>query len=182
MTNAAPEIALPHAAQLESLLFVADRPLTVEDLQCWLGVAQEEVERALQELAEQYQGRGLALQRHGDAVQLVTNPGAAPLVQRFLGLQTTSKLSAAAVETLAIIAYRQPVTRGQIEALRGVNCERALATLVARALVQQLGRLETVGRPILYSTTFEFLQAFGLTGLAELPSVANLPADGRTDP
>ncbi|HEX2037741.1 MAG TPA: SMC-Scp complex subunit ScpB [Chloroflexota bacterium] len=157
------------AAQIEAILFVAERPVTVVELAKLLRVPPDTVEDAVSSLAGGTAARGLSLQRHGDALQLVTHPKAAPAVQRFLGLELSAKLSPAALETLAIIAYRQPVTRAQIETLRGVNSDHALANLVARGLVAEVGRLNAVGRPILYGTTFEFLQAFGLRTLDDLP-------------
>ena len=102
-------------------------------------------------------------------VQLVTAPEVAPIIEKFLGVNGSGHLSAAALETLAIIAYRQPITRPAIEAVRGVNCDGVIQTLVARGLIQEVGRQETAGRPILYATTFEFLQNFGLRDTDDLP-------------
>lgn len=159
------------SAILESLLFVATGPVTLEQLQRVLEVPLEEVEVSLRALETSYATRGLRLQRKGNEVQLVTAPEYAPYVERFLGLQLSSRLSPAALETLAIVAYRQPVTRAQIEAIRGVNSEGVLNTLVAKGLIAEVGRLEAAGRPILYGTTFEFLQYFGLTDLKQLPPI-----------
>lgn len=161
--------ALPVCTQIEALLLVAERPITITELSRIIGVSPDAVEDAVAELMAQYAGRGIAVQRHQDALQLATNPGAARVVQRFLGLEMSTRLSTAALETLAIVAYKQPVTRGQIEAIRGVNADHALANLIARELVQDVGRLNAVGRPILYGTTFEFLRAFGLRSLDDLP-------------
>ncbi len=158
-------------AQVEAVLFVAERPVTVAELARLLRVADETIEQALEELAKEYARRGLSLQRLGDALQLASNPRAAPVVQRFLGREMSARLSPAALETLAIVAYRQPVTRAQIEAIRGVNPDHALQGLLARGLIEEVGRLETVGRPILYGTTFEFLRAFGLRSLDDLPRI-----------
>ena len=159
-------------ALIESILFVAPEPLDVAALAGQLGAPREEVERALSRLAEAGGGRGIRVQRQGDVVQLVTAPEAAAVVSRFLSDERQSRLSSAALETLAVVAYRQPVTRAQVEALRGVNSERALGTLQARGLVVEVGRQTSVGRPVLYGTTAGFLEYFGLTSLAELP-----PAD-----
>ena len=158
-------------ALIESLLFVADRPVAVAQLAQALEVDEKAVEEALLALNEAtLRGkRGLCLQRDRDRVQLVTTPDAAPHIQRFLGLELSGPLSQASLEALAIVAYRQPVTRAQVDAIRGVNCESVLRTLVSRGLVEEVGRLEQVGRPILYGTTFEFLQQFGLGSLDELP-------------
>ncbi|MDY7042048.1 MAG: SMC-Scp complex subunit ScpB [Chloroflexota bacterium] len=154
---------------IESLLFVADAPVTPAQLAAALEIEPGAVETALEQLAVEYQQRGLRLQRKAGRVQLVTAPEAALAVERFLGLELSSKLSPAALEALAIVAYRQPVTRAQIEAVRGVNSDSVLRTLINKGLIEEVGRLEQVGRPILYGTTFEFLQYFGLRDLQELP-------------
>ena len=154
---------------LESLLFVADAPVAVSQLARVLEVEVKCIEEALERLRVEYSQRGLRVQRRGERVQVVTAPDAAPYIERFLGLQLSGKLSTAALETLAIIAYQQPVTRAQIEGVRGVNCDGVLRTLARKGLIEETGRLEQAGRPILYGTTFEFLQYFGLQDLAELP-------------
>lgn len=156
---------------LESLLFAAAEPVAVSRLAQTLEVSQDAVEAALATLAASYveARRGLRLLRKGDRVQLCTMPEAAPYVERFLGLDLSSRLSTAALETLAIIAYRQPVTRADIEAVRGVNCDGVLRTLLARELIEPVGRLETPGRPYLYGTTIQFLHYFGLDSLEALP-------------
>ena len=154
---------------VESLLFVADGPVTPEQLAQALGVHSSAIRQALDGLADVYDGRGLVLQWQAERVQLVSCPEAAPYIERFLNLELSTKLSAAAVETLAIIAYRQPVTRSQIESVRGVNCDSVVRTLQHRGFVEPVGRLEQAGRPIVYGTTFEFLQYFGFEDLSELP-------------
>jgi len=159
---------------IESLLFVADEPVTVERLAAAIGAQRVAVEEALEELSEEYEQRGLRLQREGGRVQIVTAPEAAPHIERFLGLEpTSSKLSAPALETLAIVLYKQPITRSGVEAVRGVNCDSVLRTLVNKGLVEPVGRLSQAGRPIVYGITFEFLQHFGLQDLAELPPLDN---------
>jgi segregation and condensation protein B len=154
---------------IESLLFVADRPVTVDNLATALDVSVEEVERILQELDADCQTRGVRLQRQGDRLQLVSAPEAGPFVERFLGLEISGRLSTAALEALSIVAYRQPATRAQIEAIRGVNSDSVLRTLVRRGLLEEKGRARTAGQPILYGTTFDFLEQFGLVGLQDLP-------------
>jgi segregation and condensation protein B len=119
----------------------------------------------------------MRLQRSGSYVQLITAPDAAPYVERFLGLEARKRLSKAALEALAIVAYRQPVTRPQVDAIRGVNSDSVLRTLLSVGLIEEVGRASTVGRPILYGTTFEFLQHFGLRSMEELPSLEELPVD-----
>jgi len=167
-------------ALVEALLFVAEGPTTVERLAAALEVEVEAVEEALRELAEEYRERGIRIERLGKRVQLVSAPEAAPYVERFLGLGTTGKLSRAALETLAIIAYRQPITRAGIEAIRGVNSDSVLRTLLSWGLIEEVGRLEQAGRPILYGTTFAFLQHFGLQSLDDLPPLeGEEPAQGQ---
>ena len=148
---------------------MADEPVAIERLAAAIGAQGRAIEEALQELTGEYEQRGLRLQRKGGRVQMVTAPDAAPHIERFLGLELTSRLSAPALETLAIVAYQQPITRAGVEAVRGVNCDSVLRTLVSKGLVEAVGRLPQAGRPIVYGTTFEFLQYFGLQELAELP-------------
>ncbi len=156
---------------LESILFVADEPVSIAELADTLQVARSLVKKAARSLGEDYLARGLRVQLDGDKVQMVTAPEAAPFVERFLGLQHSGTLSAAALETLAIIAYQQPITTPEVEEIRGVNCQGVLKNLMARGLIEAVDRLDTVGRPIVYGTTFEFLQYFGLANLAELPNL-----------
>jgi segregation and condensation protein B len=162
-------------AQVESLLFVADGPVSVGRLAEALEVTAGQVERALADLADAYAGRGLRLQRIGNRVQLTTTPEASPYVERFLGLEARTRLSRAALETLAIVVYRQPITRPEIESIRGVSSDSVLRTLLSVGLVEEVGRAPTVGRPILYGSTFEFLQYFGLSSLDELPPLDDSP-------
>ena len=154
---------------VESLLFVADEPVTAARLAAALGVELTQVETAIAELSVNLQRRGIRLQQKGDRVQLATMPEAAAAIERFLGLEVSPRLSPAALETLAMIAYRQPITRTQLEAVRGVNCDGVLRTLLSRSLIEEQGRLDAVGRPILFGTTFEFLQYFGLSRVEDLP-------------
>lgn len=169
MTDAAPVQATPLKILVESLLFVAEGPVQIASMARALQVDAQKVEEILAELKQDYTARGFRVQRFRDKAQLVTAPEAAPAIEKFLGIDGTGHLSAAALETLAIIAYRQPITRPSIEAVRGVNCDGVIQTLVSRGLIQEVGRQETVGRPILYATTFEFLENFGLRGVDDLP-------------
>ena len=171
-----PETELPRL--IEGLLFVASSPTAVGQLAQVFRVDEPTVEAALARLAESCNSerRGLTLQRKGNHVQLTTVPEVGPHIERFLGLDLTTRLSQAALESLALIAYRQPTTRAQIEAIRGVNCDGVLRTLLARGLVEPVGRLEQVGRPFLYGTTFQFLQYFGLDDLKQLPSLPETEA------
>jgi segregation and condensation protein B len=160
-------------AAAESLLFVSGRPLEYTELRKLLDVDDTRLTRVLETLADQLesQARGIRVQRLGSQVQLVTAPENARYIAALLGLPMTAKLTTAAMETLAVISYRQPMTRAQIEAVRGVNSDRALASLIQHGLVTEVGRAQTVGRPALFATTPDFLQQFGLTTLAELPHI-----------
>ena len=156
---------------LESLLFVADHPVEESYLARALEVTSTRIERALDELGETlHEGqRGIRLQRGPEGVQLITAPEAAARIEHFLGLEASRKLSTAALETLAIIAYRQPVTRGQIDGIRGVSSDAAVATLRARALIAPAGYAPGPGRPMLFQTTQRFLEHFGLERAGQLP-------------
>jgi len=170
-------------AAVESLLFVAEEPVELSALARALNVPAEEVEQAVERLTKCCRERGIRVQRAGGKIQLITAPELGPYVERFLGAENEQKLSVSALETLAIIAYRQPVARPAIEAIRGVNCERAVATLRARGLVEEVGRAETVGHPVLFGTTIRFLEYFGLEHPGELPPLPELqhPEGGATD-
>lgn len=157
---------------LESLLFVAGRPLEMSELRRLLAIEDKRLREALDALAEECErnGRGIRVQRLGEQAQFVSAPENARFVAALLGLPTQAKLTTAALETLAVVAYRQPITRSQIEFIRGVNSDRALASLSQHGLVIEVGRAATVGRPALFGTTPEFLQQFGLTSLTGLPA------------
>lgn len=161
------------ASAIESLLFVSGRPLERAELRKLLNSDDNRLQSALRILETDLiaQERGVRLQRLGEQVQLVTAPENARYVAALLGLPMSAKLTSAALETLAVIAYRQPITRSQIESIRGVNSDRALASLLQHGLVNEVGRAQTIGRPVLFATTPEFLQQFGLTTLEQLPHV-----------
>jgi segregation and condensation protein B len=154
---------------IEALLFVAMDPVSVRDLAQALEWDESEVAAELEEWAREHEDGGIRLQRLGERVQLVSAPEAAPHIERFLGLRYSGRLSSAALETLAIIAYREPVTRPEIEVMRGVDCSGVLRTLLRLGLIEERGRAPRVGRPILYGTTFDFLRHFGLASLDDLP-------------
>jgi segregation and condensation protein B len=154
---------------LEALLFVAEEPVELAELARALEVSVAAVRGLVDRLAEACAARGVRVQRQGTRVQLVTAPEAGVYVNRFVGARSEQRLSPAALETLAIVAYRQPVTRPAVEAIRGVNCDHAFATLKARGLIEEVGRAEGVGRPLLFGTTIAFLEHFGLTDPRELP-------------
>ena len=160
---------VPLKTLVESLLFVAEGPVAIAALARALEIDVAKVEDALAELKRDYAERGLRVQRSREKVQFVSAPDAAPAIEKFLGIDGAGHLSPAALEALAIIAYRQPVTRPSIEAVRGVNCDGVIHSLLTRGLIQEVGRQETAGRPILYATTFDFLQHFGLRDVEDLP-------------
>lgn len=162
---------LSDLALLESMLFVASGPVAISRFAKVLDITTNAVQKLLDELDEQYAGRGFQLQRINTQVQLTTAPAASQAVEDFLGLELTSKLGPASLEVLAIIAYMQPITRPQVDNIRGVNSDGALRSLLSKGLIEEVGRLETPGRPILYGSTPDFLQHFGLSMLEELPPI-----------
>ena len=183
MTDTHPTIQLPLdretvdwpdaelASLVEALLLVAPQPPTVSDLAGAIGVPTARLEAALTELDSRADNRGWIMQRHGDHLYLASAPRFASIVGTFLGLDREGKLSPAALETLAIIAYHQPVTRSEVEAIRGVDSSGVIATLHNRDLVEPVARLAAVGNPFQYGTTVGFLKLFGLSSLAELPPI-----------
>ncbi len=172
MAATEPQEGLGLAALIESLLFVADGPVSVGRLSEALEVPASQVEQALQELEEDLRRRGLRLEWMGSRLQMTTAPQAASVVERFLGLGERRRLSTAALEALAIVAYRQPISRPQVDAIRGVNSDSVLRTLLTAGFIEEVGRSTAVGRPILYGTTFTFLQHFGLSRVEDLPPLA----------
>jgi segregation and condensation protein B len=176
----APLVSVDHEelpALLEALLLVSPEPADVRDLAAAAGVTVTAVEDALTTLNDN-PSRGWVVIQHRGTAHISSAPRFAPYVRRFLGLDREARLSAAALEALALIAYRQPVTRAEIESLRGVDCSGVLATLHARGLIEVAGRLPTVGNPRQYVTSLEFLKHFGLRSLADLPPLADLTVDG----
>ncbi|MEZ4518363.1 MAG: SMC-Scp complex subunit ScpB [Chloroflexota bacterium] len=151
MTNQVSEdTPLNATALLESLLFVASGPVSANRLATALEITPAAVNKLLDELNEQYQSRGLRLQWSGGRmVQLTSAPQSSSIIERFLGLEVTTRLSQAALEVLAIVSYLQPVTRPQVDQVRGVNSDGALRSLLSKGLIEEVGRMETPGRPIL---------------------------------
>ncbi len=177
VVQAALELLSPaeRARAAGSLLFVADEPVSVANLARHLGCSSRDARATLADLDTALHSVGLILQwTDDDQVQLGSAPDLATIVRQFLGQERSVRLSQAALETVALIGYRQPVTRSEIEAVRGVDSSGVLQTLLARGLIEPVGRLPVVGSPLLYATTPEFLRLFGLTSRAELPE---LPAE-----
>jgi len=166
-------------ARLEALLFVAPSAVNSTQLSEALGVPVDEVEKGLIQLNRlMHNGRGLRLQKHEGRYQLTSAPELAAEIERFLGLEATARLSRAALETLAIVAYRQPITRPGVDAIRGVNSDGVIKSLLSKGLIQEIGRTEGPGRPILYGSTQDFLQHFGLNSLDDLPPFEILEQEG----
>jgi segregation and condensation protein B len=157
--------------QAEAVLFSLGAPIERRRLADTLEVDQRTLAAVLDALDGSLEDRGLMLQRHDDLVQLVTRPEASAAVRRLLNPEVPGRLSPAAYETLAIIAYRQPLTKAAIEEVRGVDCERVLEGLLARGLIEERGRLETPGTPRLFGTTIRFLQLLGVSQVDDLPGV-----------
>jgi segregation and condensation protein B len=155
--------------RVEALLFVSSAPVTLRQIAVALGIPSRQVKGILEALGQALQNRGIRIQKFGSEYQLTTAPELAEDVEKFLTLEETGSLSRAALEALAIIAYQQPVTRPQIDSIRGVNSDSVLRTLLRYGLIEETGRSASPGRPILYATTPQFLQYFGLVALEELP-------------
>lgn len=156
---------------IEAILYVAGEPVSLRDLARALEQDEASISLAAQNLERHYDEghRGLRLKRFGGHVQLATRPDYAPYIERLLQPVQRQSLTQAALETLAIVAYRQPVTRLDLESVRGVKCDYSLQSLMNKNLVKEVGRKDTIGRPILYGTTDAFLSHFGLHSLVDLP-------------
>lgn len=162
---------------VEGLLFASgDEGLTIKQLSHIIEVKEELIEHIIEELTFDYEHhhRGMMILRSNEVFHLTTKPEHNEYYKRYIQNPRSSRMSQASLETLAIIAYQQPITKTEIEEIRGVNSDYAVQTLVARSLVENVGRKDTVGRPILYATTKEFLTYFGLTSIDDLPP---LPKD-----
>jgi segregation and condensation protein B len=166
---AAPPIELTEAA-LEALLFVAERPLSRREIGALFIAETADVDARLGDLEVSLRERGIRLVLSGDRVELVTAPEAGAAIARYVGTDAI-RLTPASLETLAIVAYRQPVTKSAVERIRGVDSDYSLRSLVHRRLVVELGRADAPGRPILYGTGFDFLERFGLTSLDDMPAL-----------
>jgi segregation and condensation protein B len=165
---------------LEALLFVSDEPATAVAIAQALEIERREAEELCEELARRYEERdaGIVLRNVAGGWRLATHPDAAPIVERYVVSARHARLTKAALETLAIVAYKQPVTRHQVASIRGVNTDGVLRALSDRGLVAEVGRDERPGRPVLYGTTPEFLERLGLPSLSALPPLAPLLGNG----
>ena len=167
--------------RIEAILFVAGEAVPVRDLARALQITEGETREAINALRDEYdfEQRGFLLKRFGDHVQLATRPLYAGDVVRLLQPVQQQSLTQAAMETLAVVAYKQPVTRAEVEQIRGVKCDYSLQSLIAKGLIREAGRKDTIGRPILYCTTDEFLSHFGLEGLEGLPPMPETPGSSE---
>jgi len=165
---------------LESLLFTSSSPVSISQLSTATGETEKKIRDGLQELSDHYaSSHGLVLQWHKNKVQIGTHPDLSQIIEAFLGIEVTTTLSQAALEALAIIAYKQPITRPEIDEIRGVNSDGVVRNLLSKGLIEEVGRMEGVGRPILYGTTADFLGYFGLNSLGDLPAFDVLPAQQK---
>jgi segregation and condensation protein B len=164
-------------AYYEALLFIAERPLATAELAELGGVPRLQAEATLSALRERLDvdGRGIRLQHHDDAWQLVTAPEVGARLATYAAREE-ARLSPAALEALAVVAYRQPCTRGDVERVRGVDSDYVIRSLMHRRLIAEVGRRDTPGRPVLFATTFTFLERFGLTSLDDLPPLSTFAA------
>lgn len=160
---------LPITHLLEGLLFATPEPITAQHLATVTNLSLNQIEEGLVELEIQLRNRGIRLQKHANKFQLTTAPEITEAIEELLGLDATQRLSRAALETLAIIAYQQPITRPGVDSIRGVNSDGVIKSLLSKGLLHEVGRTEGPGRPILFGTTPEFLQHFGLSSQNELP-------------
>jgi segregation and condensation protein B len=173
-----------YKAIVEGLLFAAgDEGLSLQQIAAVLEIEEEQAQAIIHMLKEEYeqQKRGIQLIELAGVFQLATKKEHAPYLKKLVESPSSASLSQAALETLAIIAYRQPITRAEIEEIRGVKSDKPIQTLIAKALIKEVGRAEGTGRPILYGTTKEFLDYFGLKTLEELPPLPELQGDDEVE-
>ena len=169
--------------RIEAILFVAGEAVSVKELARALQTEEKAVKAELNAIRDEYDydQRGFLLKRFGDKVQLATRPLYAQDVLRLLQPVQQQSLSQAAMETLAVVAYKQPVTRAEVEQVRGVKCDYSLQSLINKGLIKETGRKDTIGRPILFGTTDEFLSHFGLEGLEYLPPLPENPQESSPE-
>lgn len=159
-------------SKIEALLFVAPGLTSITQLSSFLSIKENKIIEYITILNDHYHtSHGIRIQILKNQVQLTTAPEFSELIELFLGLESTTRLTQASLEALSIIAYKQPTTRPEIDSIRGVNSDGVIKSLLAKGLIEELGRSDAVGRPIFYGVTAEFLQHFGLTSLDDLPKL-----------
>jgi segregation and condensation protein B len=158
---------------IEGILFAAGEAITVKEVSEILDLELRETKKIIKEMIKEYEdeGRGIYIVEFNDKIQFATKPEYGQYIKRLIKSESRQNLSQAALETLAIIAYKQPITKVDIDEIRGVRSDRAIATLLERGLIKEAGRLEATGRPILYCTTDDFLKYFGFKNINELPEL-----------
>lgn len=173
---------VPHI--IEAILFVAGEPVSVPEIAAALGLTELETLRAVEDMERDFDlnRRGVTLKRYGDHLRMETRPEYAPYVERLLQPVQKQSLSQTALETLAVIAYQQPATRGEVEQVRGVKCDYSIQSLLSKGLIHEVGRKAALGRPILYATTDKFLEHFGLSDIRELPPLPALHSGEQPPP
>ncbi|MCQ2546660.1 MAG: SMC-Scp complex subunit ScpB [Clostridia bacterium] len=161
---------------IESMMFVWGEPLSIKDIADIFNVDKKDIYECCKQLQEEYEqeGRGIVIREVNKSFQFVTRKENLDYIERLCTPVRRRRLSQSALETLAIVAYKQPVTKGEIEAIRGIRCDRVMEGLMAKNLVAQIGRAETVGRPMLYGTTDEFLKQFEFESLKDLPPIEDI--------
>ncbi|MBE6082055.1 MAG: SMC-Scp complex subunit ScpB [Tissierellaceae bacterium] len=164
---------------IEGLLFTWGDPLNIKDISNILEMKEEEVKKILKEMTDEfnYNKRGIKIVKTEDYYQLSSRSEHYPWIKKLYMPKENKSLSGASMETLSIIAYRQPITKNEIEAIRGVRCDKAIENLLEKDLIEEKGRLEKTGRPILYGTTIEFLKHIGISDLSELPKIEEFKED-----
>lgn len=166
-------------AVIEGLLFTSGEPLSRDDIAEILQIDKRTAGKIISEMKDEFvkDRRGIQIIEFNNKYQLGTRPEHSKFIRRLLKTQSKQSLSRAAVETAAIIAYKQPITRQKVDSIRGVKCDRIIASLVEKKLIKEMGRMDTPGRPILYGTTDEFLKYFGLKTLTDLPALTEVKDD-----
>lgn len=166
-------------AIIEALLFMWGDPLNLKDISLILEIDEEEVRSIINEMIDEFnfERRGIRIIQIEDSYQMSTRTEHFEWIKKLYNPKSTKTLSSAALETLSIVAYNQPITKSEIEIIRGVRCDKALDTLLEKGIIEERGRLEKTGRPIIYGTTKDFLKYFGLTSLDDLPSLEEFEID-----
>jgi segregation and condensation protein B len=169
----APEAANRNKAILEALLFASGEPLTLGAITKATSLAEQDIREMMRDLITEYRGRdsGIVIAEIADGYEMLTDPELAAWIRRLKNINVSNKLSQPALETLSIVAYKQPITKVEVDQLRGVNSDAAVKSLLDKRLVKIIGKKESPGRPFLYATTNEFLHYFGLKNLTELPAI-----------
>lgn len=164
---------------MESMMFVSGEPVEAKEVAEIFNITKEDAIRYFEELMEEYdqEGRGIGLRRINDSFQFITREENSEYISRLFTPVKIKRLSQSALEVLAIIAYKQPVTKAEIDAIRGIKSDRVIEGLMKKELVEEKGRADTVGRPILYATTKEFLKNFGFSNIKELPDIQDIAGD-----